>query len=84
MIALVGKNGVGKTTLMKTINGDQDIDNGKIWNLPGIKVSYFNQNFIDFDKTKTLDIFQSKTMLVTLLQQYHHYFLNPNSLNFQI
>ena len=48
MIALVGKNGVGKTTLMKTINGDQDIDNGKIWNLPGIKVSNFNQNFIDF------------------------------------
>ena len=58
MIALVGKNGVGKTTLMKTINGDQDIDNGKIWNLPGIKVSYFNQNFIDFEKKKTSDIFQ--------------------------
>ena len=58
MIALVGKNGVGKTTLMKTINGDQDIDNGKIWNLPGIKVSNFNQNFIDFEKKTTSDIFQ--------------------------
>ena len=27
MIALVGKNGVGKSTLMKTINGEQDVDN---------------------------------------------------------
>ncbi|MAV63761.1 MAG: ABC transporter [Candidatus Marinimicrobia bacterium] len=58
MIALVGRNGVGKTTLMKIINGDQDIDNGKIWNLPNIKVSYFNQKIKDFNKKKILDIFQ--------------------------
>ena len=45
MVALVGKNGVGKTTLMKTISGDQDIDNGIIWNFPNLKVSYFNQKF---------------------------------------
>ena len=34
MIALVGKNGVGKTTLMKTIYGDQDLDAGELWNYP--------------------------------------------------
>ena len=33
MIALVGKNGVGKTTLMKTIYGDQDLDAGRIMEL---------------------------------------------------
>ena len=36
MIALVGKNGVGKSTLMKTISGEQDIDNGIIWNFPDL------------------------------------------------
>ena len=45
MIALVGKNGVGKTTLMKTITGDQDLDAGELWNYPNLKVGYFNQKF---------------------------------------
>ena len=45
MIALVGKNGVGKTTLMKTINGDQDLDAGETWSYPNLKVGYFNQKF---------------------------------------
>jgi len=52
LIALVGKNGVGKTTLMKIIMGNQDLDNGELWNYPNLKISYFTQNFeIDFSKT---------------------------------
>ena len=54
MIALVGKNGVGKTTLMKTIYGDQDLDAGELWNYPGLKVGYFNQKFEKLDK-KTIE-----------------------------
>ena len=50
MIALVGKNGVGKTTLMKTINGDQDLDAGELWNYPSLKVGYFNQKFEKLNK----------------------------------
>ena len=57
MIALVGNNGVGKSTLMKTINRDQDIDNGKIWSLTDLKVSYFNQKFNDFHQNKIEDFF---------------------------
>lgn len=49
MIALVGKNGVGKTTLMKTIYGDQDLDAGELWNYPDLKVGYFNQKFEKLD-----------------------------------
>ena len=44
MIALVGKNGVGKTTLMKTINGDQDLDAGELWNYPGLKLDILIRN----------------------------------------
>ena len=52
LIALVGKNGVGKTTLMKIIMGNQDLDNGELWSYPNLKISYFSQNFeIDFSKT---------------------------------
>ena len=52
LIALVGKNGVGKTTLMKIIMGNQELDNGELWSYPNLKISYFNQNFeVDFSKT---------------------------------
>ena len=44
-IALVGKNGVGKSTLMRIINGNQEIDIGEVWKENGLKVSYFNQHF---------------------------------------
>ncbi len=54
MIALVGKNGVGKTTLMKTIYGDQDLDAGELWNYPDLKVGYFNQKFEKLDN-KTIE-----------------------------
>jgi len=43
LIALVGKNGIGKTTLMKIIEGSQDLDNGEVWQYPGLSVSYFSQ-----------------------------------------
>ena len=57
VIALVGKNGVGKSTLMKIINGEQDIDNGIIWNFPDLKVSYFNQKFVKLKKLTILENF---------------------------
>ncbi len=58
MIALVGKNGVGKSTLMKTINGEQDIDNGIVWSFPNLKVSYFNQKFEEINKLTILESFK--------------------------
>jgi len=53
-IALIGKNGVGKSTLMKIINNQQDIDQGELWKLSGLKVSYFSQHF-DLLETYTIE-----------------------------
>ena len=47
-IALVGKNGVGKSTLMNVISGNHEIDKGEIWNIDNISVRYFSQN-LQFD-----------------------------------
>lgn len=43
-ICLVGKNGVGKTTLMKMITGAQELDKGKRWESPGIAIGYLPQD----------------------------------------
>ena len=41
-VALIGRNGVGKTTLMKVMTGDVKLDDGKILYRKDIKVSYVN------------------------------------------
>ena len=55
LIALVGKNGVGKSTLMNVISGKQDIDQGESWNPEGLQLSYFNQDFNFINEDQTID-----------------------------
>ncbi len=45
-IALVGKNGTGKTTLMSVITGDRDLDEGERWMLAGTTIGYLQQEVI--------------------------------------
>ena len=58
-IGLVGKNGVGKTTLLKVIIGEQSIDSGKIDKPNSLSIGYLPQQMkhIDgkllFDEVKT-------------------------------
>ena len=42
-IAIVGKNGVGKSTLFNIISQSLPIDSGELWTNPKIKIGYLNQ-----------------------------------------
>ncbi len=42
-VCLLGRNGVGKSTMMKIINGEIKPDSGVVQKDPGIKISYFSQ-----------------------------------------
>jgi len=42
-ICLIGKNGAGKSTLMNIITGARELDDGKLWQMPGITVGYLRQ-----------------------------------------
>ncbi|HBH07436.1 MAG TPA: ABC transporter [Flavobacteriales bacterium] len=42
-IALVGKNGTGKTSLLETISGDRDAESGRVVYRKGIQVGYLAQ-----------------------------------------
>jgi len=51
-IGIVGKNGIGKSTLLKLITGDVKPDKGKIKIGETINVGYFSQDGISFDPDK--------------------------------
>lgn len=42
-LALVGRNGAGKSSLMKLIAGNQEPDEGSRWVAPGVQVAYLPQ-----------------------------------------
>ena len=42
-LALVGRNGAGKSSLMKLIAGSQEPDEGIRWVAPGVQVAYLPQ-----------------------------------------
>jgi len=54
-IALVGKNGAGKSTLMNVLTENHEIDNGEIWKIDNLKISYFNQNFFFKDESQSIE-----------------------------
>ncbi len=43
-LCLIGRNGEGKSTLLKVINDQQSLDDGEIVKTPNLKVSYLNQS----------------------------------------
>ena len=52
-IALIGKNGAGKSTIMNIISGLKELDDGEKWEEPGISVGYLGQEF-EFNNFETV------------------------------
>ena len=52
-IALIGKNGAGKSTIMNIISGIKSLDEGEIWEDPGITIGYLGQEF-SYKNTETV------------------------------
>ena len=42
-LALVGRNGAGKSSLMKLLAGQSDMDEGTLWIAPGGNIAYLPQ-----------------------------------------
>ena len=65
-IGLVGPNGVGKTTLMKLVSGDDTPEYGSIFRRPGVRVSLLRQH-PEFTSDETL-MSVAKSGLASLLE----------------
>ncbi|MFG6401610.1 MULTISPECIES: energy-dependent translational throttle protein EttA [unclassified Microbacterium] len=54
IVGVIGPNGVGKTTLFKTIVGLEEVDGGEVKIGETVKISYVDQTRSNIDPTKTL------------------------------
>ncbi len=72
-VALLGRNGVGKTTLMKVMAGQVEIDGGEIVYQKGVKVTHLPQE-VPNDITGTVFdiVFAGLGERAKLLSDYHH------------
>ena len=43
-IALIGRNGTGKSTLLKVLSGSVVLDDGEYWQSDGLKISFLSQD----------------------------------------
>jgi len=54
-VAIIGENGIGKTTLLSCLMGDEKIDSGEVKWSENVRIGYFAQNHSqDFKSDKTL------------------------------
>ena len=70
-VGLVGRNGCGKTTLLKILSGEQQADGGEVSRRRGLRVGYLPQEFeLDDEKTVRANIVAGAADLMEWLRRY--------------
>ncbi|MEN8124579.1 MAG: ABC-F family ATP-binding cassette domain-containing protein [Bacteroidota bacterium] len=78
-IALVAKNGTGKTTLLNIIAGIETPDSGKIIFRKGLKIAYLSQkDNLNENLTIEQTIFDSDNDILKIIEQYENSLKNPD------
>ncbi len=77
-IALVGKNGCGKTTMMSVLAGLIEPDGGAVSSKKGISIGFLGQNPVfEEDKTVYENIFSVDNPLMATVKAYEHCLAHP-------
>ncbi|MEI8099156.1 MAG: ATP-binding cassette domain-containing protein, partial [Sediminibacterium sp.] len=70
-IALIARNGVGKSTLLRILAGQEVSDSGKAWVNKGVTVALFEQDpHFEEDKTVLENIFHLNNPVITAIKKY--------------
>lgn len=80
--ALVGNNGVGKSTLLRILTGETQPDNGKVSQRQGIRVGYLTQQPSVPDNVTVKDVlFSESNEIAKVVKEYedclHHHDTSP-------
>jgi len=72
-VCVLGRNGTGKSTLLRIISGEQSPDSGSVWRQPGVRVARLDQ---DVPLSAHLPVFEVVAQglgdLSDLVMAYHH------------
>ena len=81
-LCLVGRNGVGKSTLLKVIDGSVQPDSGSSWKEDGVRIAGLMQDLPDADELRVFDyVAQGLPELAQSLSRYHALVANPEALD---
>jgi ATP-binding cassette subfamily F protein uup len=71
-LGLLGRNGTGKTTLLKVLAGELTADSGERWVRPGIRIARLQQTLPDADQLTVYEVVASGLADAgRLLSEYH-------------
>ncbi len=72
-VGLIGRNGGGKSSMMRVLAGEGVLDDGQIWRAPSARICYVNQEpVLDADDTVFDAVAKGLGKLQQLLRDYHH------------
>ncbi len=72
-IALIGRNGTGKSSLVKAVAGEIQLDDGKVWKMPGIRFAHVSQEPpLEPEDTVFEAVAGGLGQLRSALVEYHH------------
>ncbi len=72
-VGLIGRNGGGKSSMMRVLAGQGNLDDGLVWRAPTARICYVSQEpVLNPDDTVFDAVAQGLGDLHTLLSDYHH------------
>ncbi|MCG6970311.1 MAG: ATP-binding cassette domain-containing protein [Gammaproteobacteria bacterium] len=72
-VCLVGRNGVGKSTLLRVLNKTIHLDDGEVWHQPQLRIAYLEQDVPPAESQTVYDVVASGLEKAgQLLAEYHH------------
>ena len=79
-VALVARNGTGKTTILRALAGVEPADTGLVVFRKGIRIAFLQQeSYFGNAKTVYQAIFESENPLLSAIQEYEEALLNPEN-----
>jgi ATP-binding cassette subfamily F protein uup len=72
-VCLIGRNGAGKSSLLKVVSGELPPDGGTVWRAPGLRTSRLDQDVPGAaDRTVFDEVASGLGALADLVSAYHH------------
>ncbi len=72
-VCIIGRNGTGKSSMLKLVKGEQKSDDGEIWRAPALKIGELPQELPPADERSVYDVVADGLAEVgALIARYHH------------